>query len=131
MQFFYKLFLQEKQPTTFKEIIYWWGERRLAFNLVIGTSGLLSIFICWIAGFEIDIIKLCIIAFTYGIAANIIYTSSWIAEYLLRKANNFDTQIKYIGPVFFAMGLAISILLTFFGGLLVGYLGFFGYSGID
>ncbi|MFI5171128.1 MAG: hypothetical protein ACHQFW_02000 [Chitinophagales bacterium] len=125
MEFFLKLFRQERQPVNFKEIIFWWGERRLAFNIIVGVSGIMSLIICWIAGWPMDVIYVCIIAFSYGIAANIIYTSGWIAEGLLRRANNYRLDIMYIGPIFFAMGLAVSILLTFFGGLLAGYEGCF------
>jgi hypothetical protein len=69
-----------------------------------------------------DWVKVGIIAFTYAIAANIIYTGGWIAEWLLRKANNFDAKITYVGPIFFAMSLVIFMLTTFFGGLFAGYL---------
>ena len=125
MNYLHNLFIQRQQPKTFKEIVFWWGERRLAYNIIIGLSGVLSIVICWIAGFSMDLIKVCIIAFTYAIAANIIYTGGWLAESLLRRANNFDTNIYYTGPIFFAMGLTFSILFTFFGGLLAGYLGYY------
>src|SRR5262249_31730596 len=126
--FVFNLFIQKQQPRTFKEIVYWWGERRLAYNIIVGSAGLLAIGITWLAGFPVDLIRICIIAFTYGILANIIYTGGWLAEYILRKANQFDEKIAYVGPIFFAMGLVFSILLTFFGGLLDGYLGLFAFS---
>ena len=127
MEFFLKLFRQERQPVNFKDVIFWWGERRLAYNIIVGVSGLISLLIIWIAGWPVDVIYLGIIAFSYGIAANIIYTTGWIAEGLLRKANNYRLDIFYVGPIFFAMGLVISILITFFGGLLAGYEGLFQY----
>lgn len=128
MEFFLKLFRQERQPVNFKEIIFWWGERRLAYNIIVGISGLSALLLCWIFGWQMDALLVGIIAFSYGIAANIIYTTGWIAEGLLRKANNYRLDIFYVGPIFFAMGLVISIILTFFGGLLAGYLGMFDYA---
>ena len=127
MNFLLNLFVQKKQPTTFKEIVYWWGERRLAYNLFVCGAGLFAILISYLAGFPMDTIWLCIIAFTYGILANLIFTGGWLAEYLFRKANNFDERIYDIGPIFFTMGLVFSLLLTFFGGLLAGYAGLFEY----
>lgn len=128
MTFFHNLFKQSRQPANFTEIVFWWGERRLAFNIIIGVTGLLSILICWIAGFTMDWVFTGILAGTYLIAANIIYTSGWLAEYILRKSNNFDEHIHFLGPIFFAMGLAVGILITFFGGLLAGYVGWFDYN---
>ncbi len=131
MKYLMNLFKQTKQPQNFTEIVFWWGERRLAFNIIIGLTGLLSILICCLAGFEMDMIYVGIIAFTYCIAANILYTGGWAAEWFIRKANQFDEKICYIGPVFFAMGIATGTLLTLFGGILAGYLGLLQYPVTD
>ncbi len=131
MKFLMNLFKQTKQPQNFTEIVFWWGERRLAFNIMIGLTGLLSILICWVSGFHMNMIYVGIIAFTYCIALNILYTGGWVAEWFIRKANNFDERISYIGPVFFGMGIVVCLLLTLFGGILAGYLGLLDFISVD
>jgi len=129
MKFLLNLFIQKTQPKTFKEIIYWWGERRLAYNIFVGVSGIISILLCCLFGFALDWLFVGFVAISYCIFANILYTSGWIAEGLLRKANNFDEHISFVGPVMFAAGLIVSVLLTFFSGIIAGYMGLFQFRG--
>lgn len=124
MKHFDELFIQETQPKSFKEVIYWWGGRRLAYNIGVGGCGVASIVLCWLFGFELDWMFVCFAALSYGIVANILYTSGWIAEGFLRRANQFDTKFGFIGPIWFAFGLIVSMVFTFFLGLAAGYFGF-------
>ena len=142
-----KYLRRESQPSSVREIIYWWELRRVPFNLAVGIAGLATC-ITWLISLilttmaapeslndpELPLVPDGLIfallgVVLYAIAANVCYTGGWIIEVLLfgfgRKGD------LHFGPLTFTLGLVFSILLTLLPTLfIIGYtaLFFFDYS---
>jgi hypothetical protein len=96
------------------QIIIWWERRRLAFNLVVGATGIVSY------GFAAALAALppikhdggipLVAVLVYGILANLCYTLGWMIEGGAHLAWRDD--IKPSGPVLFRQGLLFAVGLT-------------------
>ncbi len=133
-----KYLRRDSSPTSVREIIYWWELRRVPFNLAVGIAGLITCAI-WLV---------CLIILTtarpeianypdsplvpdggvfaivgiilYAIAANVCYTGGWIVEVVLFWLGKKGDM--HFGPVAFALGTALSLLLTLLPAVVfVGY----------
>ncbi len=118
-----------------KDIIYWWEQRRLAFNLIVGFAGLVTCFVIFLIGimsyvfFKSDfglpdppLFALFLIPI-YGLLANLMYTSGWITELVVKLlapkySNKYGMRVYSIGMIF-------SLILTLAPALLVAGLVFF------
>lgn len=95
-------------------IIGWWERRRLAFNLMVGAAGLLSIGVMNLIlalpplsrGPGIPFLP----AVVFGVLANLCYSAGWGAEIAFNAWWREDPPA--VGPVLFRQGLIFSIGLT-------------------
>ena len=103
-------------------IIRWWELRRIPYNLILASAGILSGIVSLAAagisesngGEPVgmpDGIFLIAAPILFGIAANICYTGGWIVELLLRKLLRHDQPGFAAGA--FASGVAFSVAVTF------------------
>jgi hypothetical protein len=95
----------------------WWESRRLLFNKVVGSAGLVTL-----AGVSLlfslppalaegpNLVGLAVGAMVYGIAANACYTLGWFAEQLARAV--WGREAPEVGPLLFRQGLIFSVGLT-------------------
>ncbi|MEP6834870.1 MAG: hypothetical protein ABJB74_15860 [Gemmatimonas sp.] len=108
------LFRDSYTIETPQQVIRWWEKRRLAFNVAVGACGLFSLTAMGIANaifrgeFFAGPPPLAIIA--YGVLANILYTTGWFSELLLRPV--FGRHTGTVGATLFRYGLAFSVGLT-------------------
>ena len=116
------LFQRPEHIESPRQIISWWETRRLFYNLIVGTTGIVTCVILFgIAMFSekrfgepigipdpplFGIIGI----FAYGIAANICYTGGWIGELFARSV--WKQQAEHFGKIGFVLGIAFSVLLT-------------------
>ena len=103
-------------------MILWWESRRLLYNLVVGTTGLISLVGCFASavigeakfGGPVGLPEPLFAffgMFFYAVLANLCYTSGWIVE--LAAAHYWGQERSgHFGQVAFALGLLFSIALT-------------------
>ena len=93
-------------------IIAWWEKRRLAYNLIVGGGGLITLSIAEIGSLVLGEGLFSPLApiIQIGILANICYTLGPIAEVAANKL--FDRRLLPIGPTLFRNGLVFSLGLT-------------------
>jgi len=95
-------------------IIKWWEARRLAFNLIVGGSGLVTLAAVAIAssippaapGFRFFLTPIV----AYGVLANLCYTLGPVIEIAVQKL--WGRDVLPTGPVLFRAGLTFSVGLT-------------------
>lgn len=96
------------------DVVNWWESRRLAYNGVVGLTGIVSLLIAnmfTLIGpggqfFGPPIIAIAI----YGLLANLFYTGGWIAELLLRPV--FGRRTPIVGSALLRYGFAFSVGIT-------------------
>lgn len=114
---------------TAREIIFWWERRRIIFNLVVGTTGTVTVAVLLASAVVTDIYLGEPIGFpdpplfavvgvvAFAIAANVLYTGGWITElcleHILRKR-----PAKFARTALLA-GLTFSVAITLMPGVLV------------
>ena len=93
-------------------IIAWWEKRRLAYNVIVGGGGLITLSIAEIGSLVLGEGLFSPLApiIQIGILANICYTLGPIAEVAANKL--FDRRLLPIGPTLFRNGLVFSLGLT-------------------
>lgn len=111
----------EAQPSA-SQIIGWWEARRLAYNLVVGLTGLLSILLVFVIAVVAEHVTgepvglpdpplLAIVGVVaYGVMANVCYTGGWVAELAVRRL--WGPAAGAFGEIAFALGAAFSVVLT-------------------
>lgn len=113
--------------------IAWWEARRIPYNLLVGSTGVLSGALCFVTGMLCEhflgepigipdppFFALLAVA-AYGLMANLCYTGGWVAELLVRKI--WPEQASAFGKISFFLGLIFSILLTLVPGIVVSIIG--------
>jgi len=101
---------EEKRP--WYRIILWWELRRIAYNLLVGLVGFisLSLFICIASKHPKDFQNgpepFSVIIFAIG--ANVCYTGGWIWELAARLL--WKEKAMHFGPIMFSLGLIFSML---------------------
>lgn len=104
------------EPRPWHSIIVWWELRRIAYNLIVGFSGILSVLLVFLfvvlpprdARPEAGVEPLSVIVF--AVLANFGYTFGWIAELLARLVS--PKEAAGIGPKLLRIGLAFSLFLV-------------------
>lgn len=100
-------------------IILWWECRRLLYNLIVGIAGTFTVAtfvsLSWVNSHgDYSLHQLFGILFYfvlfYGIAANLLYTSGWISELILRALFTTDTSV--FSRAAFIVGTVVSVILT-------------------
>ncbi|WP_420633441.1 hypothetical protein [Candidatus Palauibacter sp.] len=94
-------------------IIGWWEKRRLPYNLIVGTTGLVTmtvgaLFTALVA--ELQPIDMCRGAIWWGVMANLCYSLGPVAEIALEKM--FGGRLLPAGPLLFRAGVTIAVGVT-------------------
>jgi hypothetical protein len=105
-------------------ILRWWESRRLAYNAIVGSAGLVTVSVAgleWVFRLLTGAPNLgfmpwqAVVAF--GLSANILYCLGPATELLVNKL--FGRTILPVGPSLFRMGLTFSVGLALFPGLIL------------
>jgi hypothetical protein len=129
------LFRRDVSITSTRAVIGWWETRRIPYNLIVGSAGILTCiaiaivamgnYIFFNSDFGLPDPPLFAIfgVILYGILANVCFTGGWVAELIVQRiwpeeANRFATTS-------FSLGLILSVLLTLTPAILVGVAGIF------
>jgi len=128
-----QFFGRSANPTDAWHTIAWWEGRRIPYNLIVGTTGILSGALCFVTGMLCEhflgepigipdppLFALLAVA-AYGLMANLCYTGGWVAELLVRKL--WPEQANAFGRISFFLGLIFSILLTLVPGIVIPTIG--------
>ncbi|MHB8638809.1 MAG: hypothetical protein ACYDBL_03300 [Candidatus Acidiferrales bacterium] len=119
--------------------IGWWEARRIPFNLIVGSAGILSCAVVGIVGlgsyflFDSDFgvpgspFLSLMAVMIYAVMANVCFTFGWIAELVVRKA--WPAEADRFATLTFSLGLVFSALLTLTPAAIVGMAGIFGLLG--
>lgn len=97
------------------DVVLWWEKRRIAYNVIIGIVGLISLVIYYFlletSGYlkpgEDAIEPFALIL--APILINICYTGGWIAELVLRL---FGLKEKRVAAVLLGIGMVVSLLFA-------------------
>jgi len=112
-----------------KEVIGWWESRRIPYNLLVGSVGVVSIFLVFISAILGELIfnEPSIIPdppifmifgiILYGIMANIFYTAGWVVELTIRRL--WPKESDSFATLSFRLGIIFSVLLTITPGLIL------------
>ena len=103
-------------------LLRWWESKRLAYNLVVGGAGAVTLGV-------FELLRLLpgpfhggpapwFLVIPYGVLANVCYSAGWVAESLVQRWLKRDTY--GLGPALFRHGLVFSVGLTLFPAVLAG-----------
>lgn len=111
------------EPTLMRSpirIVRWWESRRLAYNVIVGATGLGTL--VYANGLELllrqgwlPIPWQAIVA--YGVAANACYTLGWFVENVVERW--LGRPVYGLGPALFRHGVVFSVGLTLLPAVLV------------
>ena len=104
-------------------LLRWWESRRLTYNAIVGTSGLLSLLVLHLTVFPAPGLLNPMpwaLAIAFGITANVCYSTGWVVETLLQRWLGRDAY--GLGPALFRHGLVFSVGLTWFPVGLAGFM---------
>lgn len=130
---------RDNSITTVRDMIGWWEARRIPFNLIVGSAGLLSIVVVGIVAagrsllFNSDLglpdppLFALFAVVIYGIMANVCFTGGWLVELVVRRI--WPREADRFATLSFSLGLVFSVLLTSTPGIVVGSAGFFKLLG--
>jgi hypothetical protein len=95
-------------------IIVWWERRRLAFNLVVGATGVGALAVVNVLvrlpPFSHGQLPPLGVVIAYGILANVCYTAGWVIESAAYRV--FGDDLLPPGPLLFRQGVFFSVGLT-------------------
>lgn len=103
-------------------ILGWWEKRRLPYNLMVGSAGLVStgvvLFFAAIPPFgSAPSAEIVIPIVVFGIMANVCYTLGSVVEILVHKI--WGRDVLPVGPSLYRIGLTFSVGLALFPALLI------------
>jgi hypothetical protein len=118
-----------------RETIGWWEARRIPFNLIVGSAGILTCIVVGLVGLGSEILfnsefglpdpplfaLMGIII--YGLLANVCFSGGWLAELVIRKI--WPTEADRFATITFSLGVIFSVLLTLAPAVLIGAVGIF------
>jgi hypothetical protein len=125
--------------TSAREAIGWWETRRVPFNLIVGSAGILSCIVVTVVGLgsyflfdsEFGLPDPPLFALVgillYGLGANVCFTGGWLAELIVRKI--WPSEADRFSTLSLSLGLIFSVLLTLTPAIVIGAAGFFGLVG--
>jgi hypothetical protein len=117
-------------------VIGWWESRRIPFNLIVGSAGILTCIVVGVVGLGAEILfnsefglpnppGFAVVGIIlYGIMANICFTCGWIVELVVREF--WPSEADRFATLTFSLGLVFSVLLTLAPAVVVGAGGLFG-----
>jgi hypothetical protein len=97
-------------------LLFWWESRRLTYNAVVGSAGLVTLSTVTLASFVLPGAQLppagALIGLTvgYAVLANACYTLGWFVELAARAV--WGNRAPLMGPLLFREGLIFSVGLT-------------------
>ena len=126
---------RDSPVTSPREVIGWWETRRIPYNLIVGSVGILTGIVVVVVALGSEILfssefglpnppaEALIGVIIYGILANLCFTGGWVTELIVRKfwpreADRFATLTLSLGVIF-------SVLLTLAPAIIVGATGIF------
>jgi hypothetical protein len=128
------LFRRDIPVENTKAAIGWWETRRIAYNLIVGGTGIVTCAVdlliaaaAWIF-FKSDFgtpngaFAIFGVIF-YGLMANLCFTGGWITELIVRRL--WPGEADRFATTAFSLGLAFSVLLTPVPAIVIGTIGFF------
>jgi hypothetical protein len=95
-------------------IIRWWEGRRLAYNVVVGATGIATLMV--VTALELlppgshGLLAPLGAVLIYAAVANVCYTAGWVLEALAHTI--FGDELLPFGPALFRQGLLFSVGLT-------------------
>lgn len=96
------------------QIILWWEQRRLAYNLIVGATGIISLAVIALFSLLPPNPHLMgpppLFILVYAVIANACYTLGWVLEGAAHTA--WHDGVQPVGPVLFRQGLIFSVGLT-------------------
>jgi hypothetical protein len=130
---------RDTPASTARDVIGWWESRRIPFNLIVGSAGILS---CLSMG-VIGLARFFLIGgdadfpaptgfalfgiIVYAIGANLCFTAGWIVELGIRWFS--PEEADRFASLSFSTGLVFSVLLTLTPGILAAAIGIFALLG--
>lgn len=133
----WRFFSRREEVIGTLDIIKWWETRRIAFNIIVGICGIITLAvllaIAAIASSEFNeplglpdppiIAVFAVIA--YAVGANICYTGGWVIELIVKKIwgerSGAFWQIAFLLGMLFSIILTLSPSLIFTGFLIIRY----------
>ena len=115
-------------------IVKWWEKRRLAYNLAVGSAGLVSVGLVHLFlalppnGFLSTSFEWWPVPVAFGLVANVCYLFGPTVEILVEKL--FRGQVLPTGPALYRIGLTFSMGLALFPALLMMFFWFFRIVGL-
>jgi hypothetical protein len=118
-----------------RDTIGWWEARRIPFNLIVGSAGILTCVVVGIVGLASEVLfhsefglpnpPLFVLfgVIIYGILANACYTGGWVTELIVRRM--WPREADRFATLSFSLGIIFSVLVTLVPAVLVGALGIF------
>lgn len=113
------LFRRDRPLEQSRDVIAWWESRRIPYNLIVGTTGILSSLVTLITAFVTGHVVgdgfgsplfVVFAVIIYGVMANICFTGGWLLELLSRRL--WGTRAEAFGEIAFTWGTLCSVLLT-------------------
>jgi hypothetical protein len=130
----FRLFQRADGPSSDWQIIVWWEVRRIPYNLLVGSAGIVSSLLCVASslvgekylgepiGLPDPPLFAIFAAIAYGIMANVCFAGGWIAEIAALKV--WKDEAQHFGPISHTLGVIFSVALTLLPGILImGILG--------
>lgn len=107
-------------PRTARAIFGWWESRRLAYNVMVGSAGLVSMGIVagatLLFGDPLHPLQELVVATAFGVMANVCYLLGPTLEVAIEKL--WGRKVLPTGPTLYRMGLTFSVGLALFPSLL-------------
>ena len=115
-RFFLWFFARPSEPPSWLEIIAWWEIRRIPYNLIIGSVGMVSLLLFFVFIHLANELKpgedaiepLGLLAAPF--AVNICYTAGWIVELLLSAVRRRRSSV--CGPALLKLGVGFSLFVV-------------------
>ena len=97
-----------------KEIIRWWEQRRIFYNLVMFVAGCCTILFALLLKEIVfnDLFNVLPPVLIFALSANLFYTLGWVVEIACKKFMQDKEIVQKAGPVLFIAGISFSILFT-------------------
>lgn len=122
-----------------KDVIGWWETRRIPFNLIVGTAGIITCIVIGVVGsvayflfdsefgFPDPPIFALVGVVLYGIFANVCFSGGWLAELIVRKL--WPSEADRFSTLSLSLGLIFSVVLTLAPAIVIGVAGVFALIG--
>jgi hypothetical protein len=115
-------------------VVKWWESRRVAYNLIVGATGVASLIYVnalelmlgqgWLVGPGPRMAEQVLAISAYALIANAFYTMGWIVELV---AERWLKRPAYgLGPALFRHGLVFSVGLTLLPAVVITLVNFAG-----